>query len=75
MDKRTFLKNAGLMGLAAPLSLAHVKSVVAAAGTTDPWQLAGDEGHFQAVAVFGDRHQAVALGGDYCLDGPVIEDQ
>jgi selenocysteine lyase/cysteine desulfurase len=43
MDKRSFLKNAGLMGLAAPLSFAHLKRAVAAAEHLAPADLAGDE--------------------------------
>jgi selenocysteine lyase/cysteine desulfurase len=43
MDKRSFLKNAGLMGLAAPLSFAHLKRAVAAVEHLAPADLAGDE--------------------------------
>ncbi|MFP6827020.1 MAG: aminotransferase class V-fold PLP-dependent enzyme [Pseudohongiellaceae bacterium] len=43
MDKRSFLKNAGLMGLAAPLSFAHLKRAVAATEHLAPADLAGDE--------------------------------
>lgn len=43
MDKRSFLKNVGLMGLAAPLSFAHLEQVVAAVKHLDPDDLASDE--------------------------------
>ena len=43
MDKRTFLKNAGLMGLAAPLGFAHLQSAVAAVDGIDPRSVAADE--------------------------------
>ena len=43
MDKRSFLKNVGLMGLAAPLSFTHLQQVVAAVQHLDPADVAGDE--------------------------------
>ena len=43
MDKRSFLKNVGMMGLAAPLSFAHLEQVVAAVQHLDPADLASDE--------------------------------
>jgi len=43
MDKRSFLKNVGLMSLAAPLSFAHLEKVVADVKHLDPSDLAGDE--------------------------------
>jgi len=49
MDKRTFLKNAGLVGLAAPLSFAHLQSAVAAVEGVDPRQTASDEDFWRAI--------------------------
>jgi selenocysteine lyase/cysteine desulfurase len=49
MDKRTFLKNAGLMGLAAPLSFAHLQSAVAAVDGKDARRVASDEDFWRAV--------------------------
>lgn len=43
MDKRLFLKNVGLMSLAAPLSFAPLKKVVAAVSHLDPAEVASDE--------------------------------
>lgn len=43
MNKRSFLKNVGMMGLAAPLSFAHLEQVVAAVQHLDPADLASDE--------------------------------
>jgi selenocysteine lyase/cysteine desulfurase len=43
MDKRSFLKKAGLMGLAAPLSFAHLRRAVAAVEHLAPADLAVDE--------------------------------
>jgi selenocysteine lyase/cysteine desulfurase len=43
MDKRSFLKNVGLMGLAAPLSFAHLEQVIAAVQHLDPADVASDE--------------------------------
>jgi selenocysteine lyase/cysteine desulfurase len=43
MDKRSFLKNVGLIGLAAPLSFAHLEQVIAAVKHRDPADLASDE--------------------------------
>lgn len=49
MDKRTFLKNAGLAGLAAPLAFSHLRSAVAAIDGKDPRQVASDEDFWRAV--------------------------
>jgi len=49
MDKRTFLKNAGLVSLAAPLSLAHLQSAVAAVEGVNSRQVASDEEFWRAV--------------------------
>ena len=49
MDKRTFLKTAGLVGLTAPLAFSHLRSAVAAVDGKDPWQVAGDEEFWRAV--------------------------
>ncbi len=49
MDKRTFLKNAGLVGLAAPLSFTHLQSAVAAVDGIDPRRVASDEDFWRAV--------------------------
>jgi selenocysteine lyase/cysteine desulfurase len=49
MDKRTFLKNAGLVGLAAPLNLAYLHSAVAAVDGVDSRRVASDEEFWQAV--------------------------
>jgi selenocysteine lyase/cysteine desulfurase len=49
MDKRTFLKNAGLVGLAAPLSLTHLQSAVAAVDGVDSRRVASDEDFWRAV--------------------------
>ena len=49
MDKRTFLKSAGLAGLGATLNFAHLRSAVAAVEGMDPKQVAGDEGFWRAV--------------------------
>jgi len=49
MDKRTFLKNAGLVGLAVPLSLAHLRSAVAAVEGVDSRRVASDEEFWRAV--------------------------
>ena len=49
MDKRLFLKNAGLMGLAAPLSFAHLKRAVAAVEHLAPADLALDEDFWRKV--------------------------
>ena len=49
MDKRTFLKNAGLMGLVAPLGFAHLQSAVAAVGGADPRRVASDEDFWRAI--------------------------
>lgn len=49
MDKRAFLKNAGLVGLAAPLSLAYLQSAVAAVDGVDSRRVASDEDFWRAV--------------------------
>lgn len=49
MDKRTFLKNAGLLGLAAPLVFTHVKKAVADVEGVDPRQVASDEDFWRAI--------------------------
>jgi len=49
MDKRTFLKNAGLMSVAAPLAFSHLRSAVAAVDDKDPRQVAGDEDFWRAI--------------------------
>ena len=49
MDKRTFLKNAGLIGLVAPLGFAHLQSAVAAVEGADPRRVASDEDFWRAV--------------------------
>src|SRR5210317_2117424 len=49
MDKRTFLKSAGLMGLGATLNFAHLRSAVAAVEGMDPKQVAGDEEFWRRI--------------------------
>ena len=49
MDKRTFLKSAGLAGLGATLNFAHLRSAVAAVEGMDPKQVASDEDFWRAV--------------------------
>ena len=49
MDKRTFLKTAGLASLGATLNLSSLKSAVAAVDGQDPWQVAGDEDFWRKV--------------------------
>jgi selenocysteine lyase/cysteine desulfurase len=49
MDKRTFLKNAGLVGLAAPLAFTHLRSAVAAVEGKDAWEVAADEDFWRRV--------------------------
>ncbi|MEM7502671.1 MAG: aminotransferase class V-fold PLP-dependent enzyme [Pseudomonadota bacterium] len=49
MDKRTFLKNAGLAGLGATLNLSSLKSAVAAVESKDPLQVASDEAFWLSV--------------------------
>ena len=49
MDKRTFLKTAGLAGLGATLNLSSLKSAVAAVEDRDPWQVASDEAFWLKV--------------------------
>ena len=43
MDKRTFLKNVGLMSVAMPLSFVHLQQVVASVKHLDPKDVASDE--------------------------------
>jgi len=49
MDKRTFLKTAGLAGLGATLNLSSLKSAVAAVEGIDPRRVATDEDFWLAV--------------------------
>lgn len=49
MDKRSFLKNVGLMSLAAPLSFAHLEKVVADVKHLDPADVASDEDFWHKV--------------------------
>ena len=49
MDKRTFLKNAGLAGLGATLNLSSLQSAVAAVESKDPQQVASDETFWLSV--------------------------
>ena len=49
MDKRAFLKSAGLVGLAAPLAFTHLRSAVAAVEGKDAWEVAGDEEFWRRV--------------------------
>lgn len=49
MDKRSFLKNIGLMSLAAPLSFAHVRAAVAGVEHLSPGQVASDEDFWMKV--------------------------
>jgi len=49
MDKRTFLKTAGLAGLGATLNLSSLKSAVAAVEGIDPSRVATDEDFWLAV--------------------------
>lgn len=49
MDKRTFLKNAGLVGLAAPLAFTHLRSAVAAVDGKSPMDVAADEEFWRSV--------------------------
>ena len=49
MDKRSFLKSAGLVGLMAPLAFTHLRSAVAAVEGKDPWQVAADEEFWRRV--------------------------
>jgi len=49
MDKRTFLKNAGLVGLAAPLAFTHLRSAVAAVDGKSPMEVAADEDFWRSV--------------------------
>ena len=43
MDKRTFLKNAGLIGMVAPLGFSQLQGAVAAVERIDPRHVANDE--------------------------------
>jgi len=49
MDKRAFLKNMGLMGLAVPLSFSHLAEAVAAVSELKPDDLATDEAFWLKV--------------------------
>ena len=49
MDKRSFLKSAGLVGLMAPLAFTHLRSAVAAVEGKDPWQVASDEEFWRRI--------------------------
>ncbi len=49
MDKRTFLKSAGLVGLTAPLAFTHLRSAVAAVEGKDEWEVASDEEFWRRV--------------------------
>ena len=49
MDKRTFLKTAGLASLGATLNLSSLKSAVAAIDGQDPWQVAADEDFWRRI--------------------------
>ena len=49
MDKRTFLKTAGLASLGATLNLTSLKSAVAAVEGQDPWQVAANEDLWRKV--------------------------
>ena len=49
MDKRTFLKTAGLVGFGATLNLSSLKSAVAAVEGRDPAEVARDENFWLAV--------------------------
>lgn len=69
MDKRTFLKNMGLMGLAAPLSFTHLAEVVAAVNEVNPNDLATDEAFWLKVrADFDIKPDYINLeNGYYCF--------
>lgn len=76
MDKRTFLKNAGLVGLAAPLSLAYLKSAVAAVEGVDSRRVASDEDFWRAVrGDYSINPDYINLeNGYYCIQSqPVLE--
>jgi len=49
MDKRSFLKNVGLMSLAAPLNFAQLEKAVAAVNHLDPADVASDEAFWLKV--------------------------
>ncbi len=55
MDKRAFLKNVGMMGLALPLNLSHIQAAVA------------DVAHRDSAAVAGDEDFWARIRGDYDL--------
>jgi len=69
MDKRTFLRNMGLMGLAAPLSFTHLAEVVAAVNEISPNDLATDEAFWLKVrADFDIKPDYINLeNGYYCF--------
>ena len=49
MDKRSFLKTAGFVGLAAPLAFSHLKSAVAAVDGLGAQEVARDEDFWRAI--------------------------
>ena len=49
MDKRTFLKNASLVGFAAPLAFTHLRSAVAAIDGKSPMEVAADEDFWRSI--------------------------
>ena len=49
MDKRTFLKNASLVGFAAPLAFTHLRSAVAAIEGKSPMEVAADEDFWRSI--------------------------
>jgi selenocysteine lyase/cysteine desulfurase len=49
MDKRSFLKNAGLMSVAMPLNFIHLEQVVASVKNLDPVDVASDEDFWMKV--------------------------
>jgi selenocysteine lyase/cysteine desulfurase len=69
MDKRTFLKNMGFMGLAVPLSFSHLAEAVAAVSEFKPDVLATDEAFWLKVrADFDIKPDYINLeNGYYCF--------
>ena len=49
MDKRSFLKNVGLMSVAMPLNFIHLQQVVASVNHLDPVDVASDEDFWMKV--------------------------
>ncbi len=49
MDKRSFLKNVGLMSVAMPLNFIHLQQVVASVKNLDPADVASDENFWMKV--------------------------